>query len=323
VRDPYRTLVAETLLHQTQAARAAPAFERFVQRFPDVERLARAPVDEVLRAWEGLGYYRRAHALHAAALEIASAHGGTVPTQPDELQRLPGVGRYTAVAVAAQACGVPGVAVDANVRRIGRRVLGSSEASDAAIADRLGALLLARGGGWRRRAEVAEALIELGAQLCSPRAPRCSDCPLALACVAHQLGRPERFSPPARRGEPREERWHALVARQEGRVALVRRPPRRRWAGLWGFPAAPDGAATLGTHLPAVAHRLTHRRLSVVPVIACASAAPADADWVALDDLSAGAAPVPVAVLDRKIAAMVRGSSLPVAAVDGGRAETP
>ncbi|MBA2668303.1 MAG: A/G-specific adenine glycosylase [Trueperaceae bacterium] len=316
-RAPYATLVAEVMLQQTQAARVARAFGPFLASFPDVGRLATADVSSVLLGWQGLGYYRRARALHETARIVVAAHAGEVPGRVDELCALPGIGRYTAVAIAAQAFGVAGIAVDANVRRVGGRVLGllgrdggTPRAPDTVIEAGLTALLLAPGADDEagERARVPEALIELGATLCTPRAPRCAACPLASGCHALARGDPEGFGMPRARAPRPLERSRVVVAFDGFRVALVRRNPEGRWGGLWGFPCDASGRATAQRVLTAVDHVLTHRRLEVTPVLYGPEGAHAGATWVSLEELAAGGGPVPVATLDRKLARRVAGA---------------
>jgi A/G-specific adenine glycosylase len=179
-RDPYAVLVSEVMLQQTQAPRVEPAYERFLARFPTTRDLARASRADVLRAWDGLGYNRRAVALSDAARAIVADHGGAVPSHPAELRALPGVGPYTAAAVASIAFGVPIAAVDTNVRRIVARVHLGAEA-DQAPGRRIGELADAwldrdAPGAWN------QALMDLGREVCRPR-PRCASCPLAAGCA--------------------------------------------------------------------------------------------------------------------------------------------
>ncbi len=241
-RDPYSIWVAEVLLQQTRSETAAPYFERFVARFPTVEALAAAGVDEVLAAWSGLGYYRRARHLHEAARRVAAA-GGRLPQTVEELEALPGIGPYTAAAIASQAFGVAVPVVDGNVERVVARLLALEEdprraAGRRRLRERAAELL-----DPRRPGDSNQALMELGATLCTPRRPRCPDCPLAADCRALAEGRSERY--PRRRPQrpSRRQRRRVAVARQEQRVLLVRRPPgARRLAGLWELPWV-DGAA--------------------------------------------------------------------------------
>jgi A/G-specific adenine glycosylase len=184
-RDPYRVLVSEVMLQQTQAARVAPAFDRFIVRFPTLEALAAAPRSEVLREWSGLGYNRRAVALSQAARAVVHAHGGRIPSRPGDLARLPGVGPYTAAAVASLAYGEPVPAVDTNVRRVVARALLGADGPEAPLARvrDVAETWLDRGdpGGFN------QALMDLGREVCRPM-PRCDVCPLAGACRFRRAG---------------------------------------------------------------------------------------------------------------------------------------
>jgi len=191
--DPYRVLVSEIMLQQTQVSRVAPAYVRFVDRFPSVEGLASASRADVLRAWAGLGYNRRAVALHEAARTIVREHGGRVPSDPEALQRLHGVGPYTAAAVASFAFGVAVAAIDTNVRRvIARAALGTDDAPSGDVRD-AAARWLDPGdpAGWN------QAVMDVGREICLPR-PRCGVCPLARSCRY----RPRRVPAPPRRPKP-------------------------------------------------------------------------------------------------------------------------
>jgi A/G-specific adenine glycosylase len=188
-RDAYAILVSEVMLQQTQAARVVPAFERFLARFPTVDRLAVAPVGSVIRAWDGLGYNRRAVSLSAASRAIVVSHGGVVPREPTDLRRLPGVGPYTAAAVASISYRVRVAAVDVNVRRVVSRVWGIEDGIDGAAARWLDPV---DPGGWN------QALMDLGREVCRPR-PRCPRCPLVDVCRSAGSALPvvpRRTSPP-------------------------------------------------------------------------------------------------------------------------------
>jgi A/G-specific adenine glycosylase len=177
--DPYAVLVSELMAQQTQAARAAEAWTRWMTRWPTVSSLAAAPVSDVLRAWQGLGYNRRALNLHRAARAIVERHGGMVPSSVDELEALPGVGPYTARAVAAIAFRVPVAAVDTNVRRVlGRIAAGGPDAFPGASLQRLANALVPRD----RPDAWTHALMDVGARLCRPARPRCADCPAIAWC---------------------------------------------------------------------------------------------------------------------------------------------
>lgn len=203
--DPYAVLVSELMAQQTQSSRAAEAWTAWMERFPSVEALAEAPVADVLRAWAGLGYNRRAVLLHRAANAIVAEHGGRVPEAVEDLEALPGVGPYTARAVAAIAYGVPVGAVDVNVRRVlGRIAAGGAEAYTTvamqALADE--AVPRGRAGDW------THALMDVGQRVCKPRKPNCADCPAIAWCRYAAGERPAPASAPrpgpsaARRPEP-------------------------------------------------------------------------------------------------------------------------
>lgn len=219
-RDPWAIWLSETVLQQTTVAAGAPRFEGLLARFPTVEALASAGERELLAAWSGLGYYARARNLHRAARLVAE-RGGVVPRTVEELRALPGVGPYTAAAVASLAFGVPVPVVDGNVSRVLSRVEaipgdGRTGASGAAVAEAAEAFL-----DRRRPAEHNEALMELGALVCLPRAPLCPACPLRSGCRARALGRPEAFPAPRPRKAAVRLRLAAGVARRTGRLVLV------------------------------------------------------------------------------------------------------
>lgn len=276
-RDPYRTLVVETMAQQTRIETVVAREGGFRARFPDVAALAAADLDDVLHAWSGLGYYRRARALHALARTVVDEHDGRLPADPSALRRLPGVGAYTAAAIAAQAFGVPGVAVDGNVRRVGARILADAAPTDALVATALTDLLL-EGSTRPEDAFVAEALVELGATVCTPRRPACGACPLRPACRAAAQGDPERYPRPRPRATARPWPLHAWLTTRAGPngalLAVERRPDAGPWAGLHGPPwrdHAPDG----GRELARFVHHLSHR--VVEATVWAAPAPPADA----------------------------------------------
>ncbi|MGB9593325.1 MAG: A/G-specific adenine glycosylase, partial [Anaerolineae bacterium] len=177
-RDPYRVWISEVMLQQTRVETVVPYFERWMRLFPNARALALAPLDDVLKAWEGLGYYARARNLHRAAQEIVAVHGGQVPNDAEALRRLPGVGRYTAGAILSIAFGCDEPALDGNIRRVLSRVFAVAESSRARLDGALWQLaraLLPTG----RAGEFNEALMELGATMCTPRNPLCPQCPWA------------------------------------------------------------------------------------------------------------------------------------------------
>jgi len=188
-RDPYRVLVSEVMLQQTQVSRVAEYYPRFLEQFPDIERLARAPARAVREAWDGLGYYARARNLHAAAREVVGRYDARLPDKPEELIELPGIGRYTAGAVASFAYEKPVPAVDTNVARVIRRVFlrdGGRGTGDGDIW-RLAAALVPRNG--KRAWKFNQAIMELGALVCTARNPKCPECPVRRECKTGRMRR--------------------------------------------------------------------------------------------------------------------------------------
>jgi len=246
-REPYLVWVSEVMLQQTRVETVLPYYERFVERFPDVEALAAAPVDEVLAAWSGLGYYRRARQMHAAARQVAEE--GRFPRTRDGLERLPGIGPYTAAAVASICFGEAVPVMDGNVERVAAR-LRALDADPKAAAPRRE--LLAAAAGLldpARPGDSNQALMELGASVCTPRRPRCLLCPLReptgagtedhAGCLAAAGGDPERYPPPrGRRAPVAERRLVAVVTRTEpSAVLLFRRPEDEElMPGIWELP---------------------------------------------------------------------------------------
>lgn len=277
-RDPYRTWVSEVMLQQTRVDVVVPYYRRFLRDFPTLAALAAAPLDAVLARWSGLGYYARGKNLHAAARAALAAHGG-LPGTLDGLRALPGFGPYTAAAVASLAFGARAPLVDGNVARVLARLFalpGDPARVRAAAWALAPALLPERGAG-----AFNEALMELGATVCTPRAPRCGACPLAAPCAARAAGAPERFPGPKKAKARPQLRWAAVALRRaDGAVLLAREPARGLFAGLWSLPHAelegtPEEAARRalrdrGLRPPArllpvgrVEQTLTHRELSV------------------------------------------------------------
>ena len=241
--DPYAVLTSEFMLQQTQAGRVVPAFQAFMERFPNVDELAASSGADVLRAWGRLGYPRRAVALHRAAQEIVARHGGVVPGDPAALRALPGVGPYTATAVASLAYGVPVAAVETNVRRVWSRV------EHAAEPDEVAARVLGEAAAeWldpRRPADWNQALMDLGREVCRPR-PRCDECPLRPWCAFATAGR---IGGAAVRRAPR---FEGSLRQVRGRVlaALRERSPRTLARLSWetGEPAERVRDAVRGLH---------------------------------------------------------------------------
>src|SRR5205085_756172 len=225
-RHPYRVWISEVMLQQTRVEVVIPYYRRFLARFPPLASLARAPLDDVLALWSGLGYYARARNLHRAA----KAAGRRLPGTCAELRELPGFGPYTAAAVASLAFGEDVPLVDGNVARVLARIFrlrGDARAEAWKIAPKL--VPRGRGGAFNA------ALMELGATLCTPGAPRCGECPIAAHCAGR--GAPERYPEARKRGRRTLLEWRALaLTRRDGAVILVRRPERSLFGGLWDLP---------------------------------------------------------------------------------------
>jgi A/G-specific adenine glycosylase len=286
--DPYAVWVSEIMLQQTRVRTVGPYFTRFLARFPTVPALAAASPDAVLRCWEGLGYYARARHLQAAAREIVARHAGRLPRTAAELARLPGVGPYTAAAIASICFGERVPVVDGNVIRVGARFLGRrDDFRRPAGRRRLAAWLAPCVAAAPSAGDFNQAMMELGALVCTPRRPDCPACPLRGTCHACRTGTQARFPahPPRRRLPVR--RAVAVIVRRRGRVLLVRRPAEGLLAGFWELPGGPSAAGAAaalkrrtgllaadgsGLSAPADAllltHDFSHFRLSLI-VYAC------------------------------------------------------
>jgi A/G-specific adenine glycosylase len=282
-RDPYRIWVSEIMLQQTQVATVIPYFNRFLKAFPSVAALAAADLQDVLRLWEGLGYYRRARDLHRAARQIVLEYGSRIPDDRATLQTLPGIGRYTMGAILSQAFDQRLPILEANSQRVLSRLFGRADDPRSGQArdwlwKAAEALLPARQAG-----EFNQALMELGALVCFPVAPECSACPLTKLCVARRLGLQAEIPRLARTPEAILVQEAAVVVRRGAQVLLVQRSAQGRWAGLWEFPHAPlaqgegheEAAARLladltgieaviGAELLTLRHSVTHHRITLV-----------------------------------------------------------
>jgi A/G-specific adenine glycosylase len=322
-RDPYHVVVSEFMLQQTQVDRVVPRFDAFVERFPTFQSLAEASEEEVLTEWSGLGYYRRARMLHQMAGQVARRSGG-LPRTFRELQELPGIGPYTAAAVASLAFAAAEPVLDGNVMRVGSRALALDEDP--------------RSPGGRRRleawirgmmegqhpGEVNEALMELGATVCKSADPRCGDCPILGDCAAERLGRQTDYPPPRKRRRSEPLRWvAACVVDPEGSWLLRRVDTGPILRGLWlpplrkledkadpvgealQMPPFPvDSTATVGTP---VRHNITHRRIVVIPVFfENPQQEPPEGDWRWIDPEDPG---VPTSSLLQKLVEVRSGSS--------------
>ena len=266
-RDPYRVWLSEVMLQQTQVATVVGYYARFLARFPTVQALAAAPLDDVLALWSGLGYYSRARHLHRCAQQVVGAYGGVFPGSSAVLATLPGIGRSTAAAIAAFCFGERAAILDGNVKRVLTRVLGFSGDLALAAEERrvwaaAQALLPARDVD-----VYTQGLMDLGATVCLARKPSCLLCPLAADCVARLSGTPTSYPVRTRKLERGERDNAVLWLQHRGRCWLVQRPPRGVWAGLWTLPEyaskdelvdATGGWLGRGTWLPEIRHALTH-----------------------------------------------------------------
>ena len=281
---PYRVWVSEIMLQQTRVTAVIPYFERFMARFPDVDALAGAELDEVLALWSGLGYYARGRNLHAAARAVREDHGGRFPDTFEELVALPGIGRSTAGAILALAFGRRCPILDGNAKRVLARYHAvEGWPGEPPVRDRLWALA-ERHTPCRRVGDYTQAIMDLGATLCTRTGPTCLLCPLAQGCRAHAAGDATRF--PASRPKrvyPTREKLLVVMRDEGGRVLVERRPPSGLWGGLWSFPEASadldfrDAAAAAARcrrlrpgpvrALAPVEHGFTHFRLRAIPVV--------------------------------------------------------
>jgi A/G-specific adenine glycosylase len=288
-RDPYAVWISEIMLQQTRVETVIPYYQRFLEAFPDVHALAAAPEDAVLACWAGLGYYSRARQLIKAAREIVGSHGGRLPDTVEALEALPGIGRYTAGAIASIAYGLCAPLVDGNVARVLVRLFGS---------DHDIGLPRTRAWLWEIAGELCDpddpsawnqGLMELGSQICTPRGPRCGECPVAELCAARAQGRQGELPVKAGKRTPKKLDWVALAltrTRPGGpELLLARRVPRGLFGGLWELPCVeraprePSAASAervarevLGLRRPVtaarradatIAHTLTHRLLTL------------------------------------------------------------
>jgi len=321
-RSAYRVWLSEVMLQQTQVATVIPYFLRFVEKFPDLATLAAAPLDDVFALWSGLGYYSRARNLQRTAQLCVARHGGDLPRDFDELAALPGIGRSTAGAILAQAHGLRFPILDGNVKRVLARWRGIEGWPGASAVN--GKLwTIAESQTPRRRiVDYTQAIMDLGATVCTRSRPRCGDCPLADDCVALARGLtaklPERK--PSRKVPTRS--TIMLVLRDtQGRLLIERRPPTGVWAGLWSLPEAADRAGaqrdvvrysgiddgSTFADLPPFVHGFSHYRLEVTPLVLQVAAGRQVADepdrrWVHPEQAAALGLPAPVRKLIASLA---------------------
>jgi len=310
-RDPYRIWLSEVMLQQTQVGTVIPYYRRFLRRFPDLRALALAPEQDVLRLWSRLGYYARARNLLRAARQVEHELGGKFPRDQEAIAVLPGVGRSTAAAIAVFAFGRRAAILDGNVKRVLARYHGvDGHPGERLVSERLWSLaegLLPRRG----IRPYTQALMDLGAAVCTKGRPRCAHCPLEHSCVAHRQGRESELpAPRPRRAQPtRRTTW--LVLLEGDRVLLEQRPSSGLWGGLWSFPE--PRSRDLGNHcrqefgceiaaprrLARIEHGFTHFRLQATPVLCSVRARVSRAEqpgrrWWHIEKASAEALPAPV-----------------------------
>tara|TARA_B100000029_G_scaffold195982_1_gene194081 strand:- start:2630 stop:3724 length:1095 start_codon:yes stop_codon:yes gene_type:complete len=322
-RDPYRVWVREIMLQQTTVKAVVPFLERFFDRFPRIEELAAADEQDVLRAWEGLGYYSRARNLQAAAKKIVGEWDGIWPTGVVELESLPGVGRYTAGAIVSFAFDKPGPIVEANTARLYSRLMAMT-LSPAVSAGRKRLWALAeRIVPKKRPGEFNQALIDLGATVCISE-PRCEECPVRMSCRALERGEVARIPVKTARAAPTDLHELVLVVRREDAVFLVQHPAGERWGGLWGFPrlqrdtgvkmdtpesqSVVDAVSLLGWDVEfrgwfkAFRHSVTRFRLHLQPVDLLWSDGEwngtSSGEWVSINDVDTR----PMSVAERRVA---------------------
>ena len=252
-RDPYRIWVSEVMLQQTQVATVIPFYHRFVQRFPDLAALARADIQAVLKHWEGLGYYRRAHHLHRAARLLVESGDGRVPDRHQAFRALPGVGDYIANAVMSIAFDRPRAVVDGNVKRVLARLGGIADPVNQSAVHRVFQRMADRLLDRACPGTFNQALMELGALVCTPRRPNCPDCPWKPSCFAFLNDATDELPKRIRRAPVPEHAMAAGVVCHRGRVLVVQRPSEGLLAGLWDFPG---GRRHPGETGPAACRRL-------------------------------------------------------------------
>jgi len=313
-RDPYRIWVSEIMLQQTQVAAVIPYFQRFMARFPDVASLAAAPIDAVLEHWSGLGYYARARNLHAAAQQVVARHAGQFPQEALELVVLPGVGRSTAAAIAAFSFGARGAILDGNVKRVLARCFGiAGYPGEAAVQARLWSLAEALLPETQIET-YTQALMDLGATLCTRTKPRCGDCPQRTECVAYQTRRTSELPTPKPKAALPQRETVMLILQQGGQnggeLLLEKRPASGIWGGLWSFPEI-ERATILQRELlqrfgvetrrvmplAPLAHSFTHYHLNILPLWVEASPSSHTKPgqiWLSLQDARGAAIPTPV-----------------------------
>jgi A/G-specific adenine glycosylase len=328
--DPYAIWVSEIMLQQTQVATVVPFYTRFMDRFPDVASLAAAALDEVMSLWSGLGYYSRARNLHRAAQRIVAEHGGRFPRTVADIERLPGIGRSTAAAIAGFAFGARAAILDGNVKRLlARHFLVEGFPGDRQVECELWALaeslLPPRDVG-----TYIQGLMDLGAMICTTRRPACSRCPVGATCAARRADRVDELPTPRPRRRVPTRATVMAVLRHGGDVLLERRPASGVWGGLWSLPEAPSEADLAALvvrrfgcevrhieRLSPMRHAFTHFTLEVQPVLVdverlSSRAAEPGCVWLPLESAATAALPAPVKRLLARFADSAFGDQPPL-----------
>jgi A/G-specific adenine glycosylase len=308
-RDPYRVWISEVMLQQTRVDAVIPYYERFLRRFPSVHSLAQAPENDVLAHWSGLGYYSRARNLHKAAGQIVDQNDGVFPRDEDDALALPGIGAYTAAAVLSIAYGVRLPVVDGNVARVLSRLLMvpadvRSGAGKKVLLNHA-AVLLSR----RRPGDFNQALMELGATVCTPQNPKCETCPVRAQCGAFLHDQVHAFPPVNAKAPPKVRNFSAaIIENAQHKILLMRRPSTAAWMpGFWELPsaeAATNGDPLLGQHivplslLGRIRHTITTNKIEVAVFYAklARPVAPPDEQWTTLRQMDG----IPVTTITRK-----------------------
>ena len=279
VADPYRVWLSEIMLQQTTVKAVAPYYRDFLKRWPTVDALAEAPREDVMKAWAGLGYYSRARNLHACAQVIADVHDRQFPRAAAELKKLPGIGDYTAAAIAAIAFNAPETVVDGNVERVIARLYALETPLPAAKKEIR--KYTSKLTDPKRPGDFAQAMMDLGATICTPKRPACALCPFMEACVAHALGRETEFPvKPEKKPRPQRKGVAYWVRRDDGAVLLRKRPDKGLLGGMTEIPSSPfikTGDPAAGEGAPFVArwqtlsghvrHIFTHFELTLTLVV--------------------------------------------------------
>ena len=318
-RDPYRIWLSEIMLQQTQVAAVIPYYTRFLKEFPDIGTLAAAPLARVLEHWSGLGYYRRAHHLHAAAKAVAADFAGAFPLAPEVIVTLPGVGRSTAAAIATFAGGARAPILDGNVKRVLARHQGIAGFPGAARVEAklwgIAEALLPT----RNASAYTQGLMDLGAGVCTRMRPRCDACPVATDCVAQSTARVGELPTPRPRRVLPQRAVRVLVIERAGEILLERRPAVGIWGGLWSLPETAPGddvarhcrtrfgaRVDAGEELAAIEHAFTHYRLTILPQRIVVRSWPPRAEspglaWLTRTDAATAALPAPIRKLIRAL----------------------